>query len=503
MILVKSKVIGDILGYIPYTILPPIISLLGIICFSRALGPTLFGEYILVLITIQSTTMITMGWISHYVFRFHHEKLLSTAQDAQIQYKSTTFINLLFSILISVIIIIFALVIMNVSPLFQWIGISIIAIISNGIFEILKSIRRSKKEIKGLNIISLFVTSISVGTACIYLVIYNSSPLGLLTIQFVSKLVILSIFIPWELLWLIITNNINISWVMAKEFFLYGFPLTIATIGHIIMSVSNRYFIEYYNNASFVGFYSAAYELYFKIFTLGFPFIIAAAMPHIIKYYDTKQSKEAFKLYDKAYFLLFILITPIVGFSFMHGKELLILVFGEAYSTIGAHVIQLIIISAYFWIVTTFNYRLLMLVKMTKFNALSSIVCALFCLIGNAILISKYGLFGAAISMASSYMLLALITQIIVKRHIKYVTYSILKPVIFLFIGIISAWSATKVGGYLSLEIINNQVTPTALLSLFGLLILTCIISQFFILCYPRARKHELLFLRKIITIFN
>ena len=64
------KVATDILSYVPITFLPPVVNFVGVLMYTRILGPKGFGTYALILVTIQSLVIIFQGWISQSIFRF-------------------------------------------------------------------------------------------------------------------------------------------------------------------------------------------------------------------------------------------------------------------------------------------------------------------------------------------------------------------------------------------------------------------------------------------------
>lgn len=493
-----SKVTKDIIGYIPATFLPPMITFLGVVYFSRTLGPTLFGKYILVLVTTQMLAFILQGWISHDIFRFHADKTLLPTVEARAAYRTNLTLIFLVTLGLGVGILAVIFRLLSLSPLLPWLAVGAMTLASAGLFSVLKMVRRATMDIVNLNKLSLLGTIVSVGMGSGYLALHGSDLLGLFAFLAAGKLGVMAFFIPWKSVLGTLSRAARISWPMLRTFAIYGFPLSLAAIGHQVMSISDRYFIEYYRGTANVGIYSAAYELFFKAFSIGFVFIGTAVMPHMIRSFDAGRREEAARLYKKAGYLLLLFLAPTTGFAIIYGKQLLDFVFGEAYSGVPVSVIQLVTLSAFFWVMTTYQYHILMLVKKTQYNALSSLVAALLNLIGNALLIHRYGIVGAAMSTAISYTVLAIMIQLLAKRSFEFVPLAM--PTIFLFLGlgIMGAWAANFLTSSLGLAI-EGQEAIVSIVYFAAFLLLTFILFQLMVICNKDVRKYELSLVRNLV----
>jgi len=492
-----SKVTTDIIGYIPATILPPVISFLGVVYFSRTLGPTVFGKYILVLVTTRMLALILQGWISHDIFRFHADKTLLPTDEARAAYRTNLTLAFLVTLGLGVGILVVIFRLLRLSPILPWLAVGAMTLASVSLFNALKMVRRATMDIVNLNKLALLGTIVSVGMGSGYLALHGPDLLGLLAFLAAGKLGVMAFFIPWKSILGTLSGAARISWPMLRTFVIYGFPLSLATIGHQIMSISNRYFIEYYHGTADVGVYSAAYELFFRTFALGFPFIGAAVMPHMMRSFDSGNQAEAARLYKKAGYLLLLFLAPTTGFAIIYGKQLLDFVFGEAYSGVPLSVIQLVTLSAFFWVMTTYQYRILMLVKKTQYNALSSLVAALLNLIGNALLIQRYGIVGAAMSTAISYTVLTIIIQRLAKRSFEFVPLAM--PTIFLFLGlgIMGAWAANFLTSSLGLAVEGKEAI-VSIVYFAAFLLLTFILFQLMVIWNKNVRKYEFSLLKNL-----
>jgi len=436
-----TKVGRDIVGYIPLTFLPPGIMFYGIVFFSRSLGPGLFGQFSLVYLSTQMLSFILQGWLAHAIFRFHKASIDPQSNKSQADYKSTVIMLYLLSASVGLLVLYILLSMLGLERTALWFAGGGIYLVSTGLGEIIKAIKRANTDIGSLNLLSLAITAVPVGAGIAYLAMNGSDPAQLLGLFALGKMAALLFYIPWKSLWAstVTVHFHSISKQIVRTFAVYGLPLSLATTGHQIMSVADRYFLEHYQGVAVVGIYSAVYQLFFQVFAIAFSFILSASMPHMVDRFDLGNPAEAGIMYGKTGYLMLLLLAPASGFVIIHGYYLVGLIFGSEYTAVSKYVIQLVTLSAFFWLMTTFQYRVLMLVKMTKYIALSSLFCALLNLLGNALLINKYGMLGAAISTVTAYGILALITRQLVRKYYEHVVLGNLKFLAFLAAGVLAA----------------------------------------------------------------
>ncbi len=406
---------------------------------------------------------------------------------------------LLFLLTLAIEVVVLAIIFsfLDLAPLMMWLIVGTIALGTFGLFEAMRLAKQATMAVASLNKLVLAATIISVGLASAYLTIDPDNPLGLLSILVISKLVVLLMFIPWRTLHGLIRPSFDSLWTVARIFFVYGFPLSLAFTGQWIMAIANRYFLEYFRGTTEVGLYSAGYEVFFKLLTLSMAFIGAATMPHMMKSFDLGEKEEVERIFSKTIYLLLILLAPLTGFMIIYGSVILNFILGEAYSVLSSSIIQLVTIGAFFWIMTVYQFRLLMLVKKTNHIAFSCLFCAFLNVIGNYLLIPKYGMQGAALSTAVSYLVLLFLTHILARRHFLFATKTVLASALFLGAGLLCGWLSQLLGGYWGLVNIQKDNVGT-FLYLGGSFILTFILFQFLVLWNKNVRIYEFSFIKNL-----
>lgn len=202
-------------------------------------------------------------------------------------------------------------------------------------------------------------------------------------------------------------SRLNFSFTKLKEMLRYGLPLTTVAFGMFILNSSDRFFLKKFASLEEVGLYALGYK--FAII-LNF-LIIQPFMTNYSPYrFSIMKRPDAKEIYSRVLtYFLFIIISAGLIISVMIKEILAILV---APSYLSAYKIVFPVIVGYIFLGAYFICQIgIYLQKQTKRISGILLFCASFNLIMNWLLISKFHMYGAALSTVLSFALLALITN--------------------------------------------------------------------------------------------
>ncbi len=211
----------------------------------------------------------------------------------------------------------------------------------------------------------------------------------------------------------------------CKAMVKYGAPLIPTNIAAFVVHASDRFFINHYVGLAQTGLYSLGY----KFGNLPNNFIAAPFMQiWEVRFFKRFREKDAHIIFGKIFtYLCFLTIFTGLGISVLI-KDALKIMSDPAYWS-AYKIVPIILIS---YIIFSFQYYFNMgiyITKKTKYLAYINISNAILNICLNFILISRYGVWGAAFATLSCFIYKVLITYTISNRlyRIKFETLRLLK----------------------------------------------------------------------------
>lgn len=192
-----------------------------------------------------------------------------------------------------------------------------------------------------------------------------------------------------------------------KELMQYSLPLLLSGMCMILLLSVDTWLIGYYRTATEVGIYNAAMPTAQMLYTL--PTILLILFLPVLTELYAKGDKEEFKtVYKSTTKWIFLVNIPLLAIFLIFPKELINMLFGASYMS---GTTTFMILSAGFFTASIFmtSERMLMAVNKTKFILGGYATILILNTTLNLHLIPKYGINGAAIASASSYILLSII----------------------------------------------------------------------------------------------
>jgi len=404
--------VKDLLKYLPAQIAPSLVGMIAIPIITRLFPPADYGNYVLVIATASVLTTI-VGWLGMSIIRFYP----ACERDGRLPELYGTVIKWL---LISVITlasifsgVIFAARAKLGNQLWYLMLIGTLVFVLSATFQTLQHFLRAKRQVGWYSSFSVWQSVARLGFGIALVVIFGFGIDGLLWGA------VLSFAIAIPLLWKSAIGKIpwkkDSSVELAKEMAKYGFPLVIGNLAAWILSLSDRYILEFFRGAHEVGIYSASYAISEKSILLLASLFMLASGPIGMNIWEKEGEKKSQEFVTKLtrYYLL-ICLPAVVGLSVLARPVIDVLTTPEYYQ--GFRIVPLVTLGGFFLGLQQRFQAGLVFHKKTNLIMISIITSGLLNLGLNFLLVPRYGYMAAAVTTVTSYAVL-LVAMIIVSRR--------------------------------------------------------------------------------------
>ncbi len=245
--------------------------------------------------------------------------------------------------------------------------------------------------------VSISIVSVVVSIFLIYKENDNSRYLG--RIYGVATTYLVAAILVWLLLFL--KKPVGIKKEYLKYGIAVGFPIVFHSLSQQILGQSDRVMMQWFGvNADKIGIYSLFYTISSVLVT-----ILGALNNSWCPFYYDDLNEEKWNILNKKcknYIELFTVLG--IGFLFL-SREVSYLMADESYWS-GMNIIPILTFAVYFTFMYQFPVNFEFFHKKTKIIAIGTVGAGILNIILNAIMIPKWGMYGAAIATAISYLAL-------------------------------------------------------------------------------------------------
>jgi len=405
--------IKDLLRYLPAQIVPAVVGLFTILVVTRLFSPADYGNYVLVMATISILNII-VDWIGMSIIRFYP----ACEQDGRLYEFYSTVIRYLF-MSIATIVVIFLGVIFVTKPrleaqLYSLMLIGTLILISTAIFDALQRLLQVKRLVGLYSIFSIWRSVSTLGFGIALVVIFGFGVDGLLWGTVLSSAVAIPLLwrfsigrMPWK------SNN---SIKLAKEMAKYGFPLVIGNLAAWILSLSDRYVLQFFHGPQEVGIYSIGYTISEKSIVLLTSLFMFASGPISMSVWEKEgvaKSQEFLTRLTRYY--LIICLPIVVGLSVLARPVINILTAPEYHQ--GFRIVPLVALGGFCLGLQQRFQTGLTFYKKTNRIMIGIIISGLLNLVLNLWLIPMYGYVAAATTTLVSYAFLLAMMVIVSRKY--------------------------------------------------------------------------------------
>lgn len=399
--------------YMLASILNKVVGFLMIPIYTRFLVPSDYGILELLSITIDVIGMVISIGIAGAMYRFYFEYNSKRDRNEVI---STAILSFGAIALVSLGAISFssnllAIKILNSQEYYYYFLIAFCSLWFNTIVQMGYSYLRIKEKSIRYLTYSLGRLILGLSLNIYFVAIIKMGVLGVLLSSLISS-VVYSIILVIPIL---IKIRLRFSFLKCKEMLKYGAPMIPTNIAAFIVHASDRFFINHYAGLANTGIYSLGY----KFGNLPNNFIAAPFMQiWEVRFFKWFKDENAHIIFGKIFtYLCFLTIFAGLGISVLIEDALKIMSYPSYWS--AYKIVPIILIS---YIVFSFQYYFNMgiyITKKTKYLAYINMSNAVLNIILNFVLISRYGIWGAAFATLACFTYKVLITYYISNKLYK------------------------------------------------------------------------------------
>lgn len=405
--------IKDMVKYVPAQVVPGIVGFISIPIITRLFPPADYGSYSLVMATVAVLTTL-LGWLPISIIRFY--PAFEKDKKLDIFYGNIVKLG---GISMLVVTAIFCLILFSAKAYFSpnlyllmYVGIGVFC--ATAIFNAFQYVLASKREVGWYSRFAVWKSITGFGFGLSLMLLFK------LNVEALLLGIILSLVIVLPLLWrkaigtmLVVRSKINLQ--LAKEMAKYSFPLVVGNLAAWILSLSDRYILQFFRGAQEVGIYSASYNIIYGIMGLLATLFMLAGAPIGMSIWE-RQGENGIKKFicEQTRFYLIFCLPAVVGLSVLAKPIIEILTTQQYYE--GYRIIPLVVSGCFFLgLQHRFQWGF-SLYKKTVFISVAMALSGLLNLFLNFLLIPQYGYMIAAITTLISYGSL-LFLMIIVSRR--------------------------------------------------------------------------------------
>jgi len=414
-------------------IIPKVIGFFLLPIFTRYLSPTEYGIINYTQSIIVFLFAFTVLSLNKYLLRciFDYEK---EEDKKKLIGNVFVFITIINFIMFGVELILFPKIILAFNIKVKFHPYFLLALINNflNVFSVIPLIiYRYKGQAINFVVVNVTKSFFQVIFSLILVIHFNMGVLGKYYGSLIANIIFLVIYI------LIIYRNaiINLNLPQIKKGIVFSLPLIPATFLHIIINVTDRIILERHVPLAALGIYSVSYTLGTILQILAYSSYLAYEPIVFSKIGKVNFSKTIIKIRKYYLFVIFSLSFLYILFS----KEILYMMASSKFSS-GYKVIPIIIFATIFLSENYLFSAILIGIKKTKISLIINLIGAVINVIVNLLLIPIMGVYGAAISTLTSYLVMFCLFYFYLNKHMGMKFLKINKDIISLLVGSLLAY---------------------------------------------------------------
>ena len=429
----SNKIIRNISYYTIGAMIPKVIGFFLLPLFTRYLSPTEYGimNYTdSITIFLFAFTVLSLNtYLLRYIFDYEKEE-----DRKKIIGNVFLFITIINFIMFGVELVLFPKIILAFNIKVKFHPYFFLALINNflDIFSVVPLIiyRYNRKAINFV-VVNTTKSFIQVIFSLILVLHFNMGVLGRYYGSLIANIIFFVIYI------IIIYRNaiLNLNLPQIKKGLMFSLPLVPSTFLDVIINAADRIILERYVPLADLGIYSVSYILGTALGIFARSSYLAFEPIVFSKIGKSDFSQTIIKIRKYYLYVIFCLSFLYVLFS----KEILLIMASSTFSS-GFKIIPIIILSTIFLSENYLFGTILMGIKKTKISLILNLIGAVINVIVNLLLIPIIGIYGAAISTLTSYLIMFCLFYFYLSKHMGMKFLKINKDIISLLVGSLLAY---------------------------------------------------------------
>lgn len=324
----NRDLVKDLVKYAPSQAIPALMGLVAVPVLTRLFLPVDYGNYVLVMATISVLSTV-VGWLGMSVIRFYPEY----ERDGRLDDLFDTIVGWLFitvtALAVLYIVSLFLAKTAIGSQLYHMMFIGTVVFALTSAFEVLLNFLRAKRWAGWYSGFSIWRNTAGLGIGIGLVLSFGFGIEGLLWGSAMSMALVLPLL--WKFTIGRFPRIANFSAELTKKMAGYSFPLVVGNLAAWILSLSDRYILEFFRGAHEVGIYSASYAISEKGILLLTSLFLLASGPISIQIWEKEgeQKSRDFVSSLTRYYLLLCLPSA-VGLSVL-ARPIMGVLAGAAY----------------------------------------------------------------------------------------------------------------------------------------------------------------------------
>ncbi len=398
-----KALLKDIIRYLPARMIPGIVGLIFIPIVTRLFAPADYAYYVLVVSTVAVLVAVA-NWVSLSIVRFYPEY---EREDKVGEFCGKMVVLNVFTIILLVGVFLAGLFLVRdhiSGGLFCLMALGTLVFILTSVFETFQHFLRVRRQVNSYSAFAVW-KSISAVVLGIFLVVFFR--LGVKGLLFG---VILGLIAALPFLWKKVKRND--AWDIGGTSFLftlkmarYSLPLVLANLSAWILSLSDRYILQFFRGSTEVGIYSASYGISEKSILLLTSVFMLASGPLGISVWEKSGMEKSQRFVTKlSRYYLILCLPAVIGLSVLAKPLLRVLVARDYYE--GYRIVLLISLGGFFMGLQHRFQLGLIFRKKTGYIMTAIIAAGLLNILLNVLLIPSHGYMAAALTTLVSYVFL-------------------------------------------------------------------------------------------------
>ncbi|MFA5793504.1 MAG: polysaccharide biosynthesis C-terminal domain-containing protein [Candidatus Brocadiia bacterium] len=389
----------DLLGYLPSKIVPLITSFVATAIITRMIKPDDYGLLTLVTATVTFAGTLGFDWIGYSVWRYYDQY----KQNDELSLFMGTIINLniLMAGIVGAIIYGMALFYSNDVSFSQLLKIAILLLVTGRIYTFIIFIFQLQRKPFKYSLYSSIVAVLNVVFIGIFLYYFSARVDNIIYAAVIANGIvsipgIIDLYRKLSVKWSSFSGRI------VKQVVLFGLPQLGTLLGAVLLSLSDRFMINYYSSTADVGIYSAGYKVAEFCLNYAYNFLLLAVMPIIIQTYvkhGEKLVSDKLKMFIGVY--LMILIPAAFG-TIAVGQDIVKIMMGIEYH--GSYIVLPWVVGGVFFFGLSQYFTLpLQLKERPSIIAILISGAGVLNILLNMVMIPRWGIIGAAAATLIAY----------------------------------------------------------------------------------------------------
>lgn len=264
----------QIIGYVPSTVVPAVVSFVMIYCYTRLLAPIAYGDFSLVFSAVQVVQTVFFYAIPVALTRFYPEAVAEQRQDDFLAECYILFYVLSFFVIALIGVV--TLLPIAISPLL-WV-LAILLMIARSAVVLNQAVNRITFKVARFSVIECVHAVLGLGLGLLFIYSLGSSALSVVLGLSVAALLCMlldarPLTLPFRL------NRTKISRGNIERLVKFALPLLVVDLTVCILQLSDRFLLDTLGGAEALGIYFVAYNLVERPISLVCTAISTATFP--------------------------------------------------------------------------------------------------------------------------------------------------------------------------------------------------------------------------------